>query len=152
MGLSEAIKQKKFKHEYEKLAVNISFTSNFLNNHFAALLKPYDLTHPQFNVLRILRGQYPEVASVNLLIERMIDRASNASRIVDKLESKKLVTRETCPNDRRKMDVKISKSGLDLLSDLDKDLEEYFKIIEHLTEKEARTLNMLLDKLRNESQ
>jgi len=149
MGIKEAIKQSKFKHEYEKLAVNLTYTSNFLNIRFADLLKPFELTHPQFNVLRILRGQYPEVASVNLLIERMIDRSSNASRIVDKLEAKKLVTRKACPKDRRRMDVKITKTGLKLLEILDTELEEYFTVFEHLTEKEARTLNQLLDRLRN---
>ncbi|MCP4122442.1 MAG: MarR family transcriptional regulator [Bacteroidetes bacterium] len=150
MGIKEAIKQTEFKHEYEKLAVNLTFTSNFLNAHFADLLKPFDLTQPQFNVLRILRGQYPNAASVNLLIERMIDRSSNASRIVDKLETKKLVTRKACPKDRRRMDVKITENGLFLLEKLDSELEKFFTVFEHLSQKEARTLNQLLDKLRKE--
>ena len=146
--IEEAIQQKKFRHEYEKLAVNLVYTENYLGNHFANLLKPHGLTQPQFNLLRILRGQHPSAASVNLLIKRMIDRSSNASRIVDKLEAKDLVTRKACPQDRRKMDVKITNAGLRLLKKLDKELEQYFEVFQHLTEKEARTLNNLLDKLR----
>jgi DNA-binding MarR family transcriptional regulator len=147
--IEEAIQQKKFKHEFEKLAVNLAYTENFLENHFAGLLKPYRVTRPQFNVLRILRGQYPETASVNLIIERMIDRSSNASRIVDKLEAKGLVTRNACPEDRRKMDVKITSEGLNMLKQLDRQLESYFNVFRHLNEKEARTLNDLLDKIRS---
>ena len=148
MRIEEAIQQKKFRHEYEKLAVNLAYTESYLNQHFSGIIKPHGLTQPQFNVLRILRGQYPNVASINLLIERMIDRSSNASRIVDKLEAKKLVTRKACPDDRRKMDVRITEAGLDLLKKLDSELEAYFKMFHHITEKEARTLNNLLDKLR----
>lgn len=150
MIIEQAIQQKQFKHEYERLAVNLVYTEHFFDARFTALLKPFKLTRQQFNILRILRGQYPNAASVNLLIERMIDRSSNASRIVDRLEAKKLVTRKACPSDRRKMDVKITAAGLDLLQHLDGVLEEHFKAYSSLTEKEARTLNTLLDKLRND--
>ena len=150
MRIEDAIKQKEFKHEYEKLAVNIAFTESYLNNHFMVLLKPHGLTQPQFNVLRILRGQHPQTASINLLIDRMIDRSSNASRIVDKLEVKKLVTRNICPNDRRKMDVEITEAGLHLLTVMDKEMENYFIVFKLLSINEARTLNNLLDKLRQE--
>jgi len=101
---------------------------------------------PQFNLLRILRGQYPKPATINLLIERMLDKTSNASRLVDKLEAKNLVTRKQCPNDRRTVDVLITQAGLDLLSRMDE--EDIYQAINNLTEPEARQLNLLLDKIR----
>lgn len=148
MSIEQAIQQKKFRHEYEKLAVNISYTAAFFHHLLAEVLKPRELTQPQYNLLRILRGQYPNAASVNLLIERMIDRASNASRIVDKLEAKGLVTRDICPQDRRKMDVRITEAGLELLKTLDSELEGFYEKYHALSEKEARQLNGLLDRLR----
>lgn len=150
MNIEQAIQQKQFKHEYERLAVNLVYTQHYFDAGFAEVLKPFKLTRPQFNILRILRGQHPKSASVNLLIERMIDRSSNASRIVDRLEAKKLVTRQVCPSDRRKMDVKITGAGLDLLAKMDSVMESHFKQYGSLTQKEARTLNNLLDKLRND--
>lgn len=148
MKLEEEIKQKKFRNEYHKLAVNILFTNSWFINSQAALLKLQDLTVAQYNILRILRGQFPNPASINLLKERMLDKMSDASRLVERLVNKGLVDRKTCPNDRRKAEVLITEKGLKLLEELDKYDDKTDKIFGKLNSDEARTLNDLLDKMR----
>lgn len=149
MGLEEDIKQKKFKSVYQKAGINLTYTTSFMMNRNMRLLKKYGLTLPQFNILRILRGQYPSATTVNDLIDRMLDKSSNASRIVEKLRSKKLVERKVSEYDRRAVDVSITKAGLDLLSRID-DIEQEFYFGEGvLTEDEALLLNALLDKGRS---
>jgi len=100
-------------------------------------------------VLRILRGQHPKPATVNLLIDRMLDKTSNASRIVDKLESKALVTRTVCPSNRRAVDIRITEAGLDLLHRMDVAMEQNPIGIQNLTLEEAAQLSDLLDKIRD---
>lgn len=148
MGLEEDIQQKKFRSEYQKGVINIIYTANWLISVHSAHLKKYGLTPEQFNILRILRGQFPRPATVNLLIERMLNKMSNASRLVDKLLVKKLVERKTCREDRRAVDVIITKKGLSLLALLDRQEKEWMKKISVLSETEAKILNKLLDKIR----
>jgi DNA-binding MarR family transcriptional regulator len=142
------IKQSKFKDEYHKLGVNIIYTSNWIVGQRSKHLKEFDLSPEQFNILRILRGQYPDPATVNLLIERMLNKMSNASRLVEKLRKKDLVERKTCPNDRRACDVFITKKGLGLLKKLDETEKEWIKSFSHLSGNEVKKINELLDKLR----
>ncbi len=148
MGLEQDIKQKKFKDEFSKAVVNLIFTNNWLNEKQNKIFKPYGLTVAQFNVLRILRGQYPKPVTVNLIIERMLDRMSNASRIIDKLEKKGLVIRKQCQADRRAVDVIISEEGLKLLEQLDTGLHDWQDSVKSLTDDECAQLNSLLDKFR----
>ncbi|UXX78545.1 MarR family transcriptional regulator [Reichenbachiella carrageenanivorans] len=148
MGLSKEIKQKKFKSEFEKAVVNLIFTRNWFDEQQQKLLKPYGLTTAQYNVLRILRGQYPEVCTVNLIIERMLDRMSNVSRIVDKLVSKGLVSRLPNIEDRRAVDVSITSKGLETLEILDETFSQLFKAINVFTEDECRQVNDFLDRFR----
>ncbi|MEQ8627813.1 MarR family transcriptional regulator [Ekhidna sp.] len=149
MGIAEDIKQETFKSEYAKAIINIIFSSAWLQQQHVQLFKSNGLTTPQYNILRILRGQHPNPATVNLLIERMLDKSSNASRIVDKLEQKGLVKRSQCKNDRRAVDVYISEAGLKLLKEMDVKMDEWENANNKLTETEAATLNTLLDKLRS---
>ncbi|GAB4243817.1 MAG: MarR family transcriptional regulator [Ekhidna sp.] len=149
MGIAEDIKQEKFANEYSKAIVNIIYTNSWLNQKYLEVFKSMGLTTPQFNILRILRGQHPNPATVNLLIDRMLDKSSNASRIVDRLESKGLVIRKQCSNDRRAVDVLISDQGLDLLKQLDVEMERLENETRKLSEEECATLNTLLDKLRS---
>ena len=149
MGISEDIKQEKFTSQLSKCIINIIYTNSWLNQRQMEVLKPYGLTTPQYNILRILRGQYPQPATINLLIDRMLDKSSNASRIVDKLESKGLVKRTQCPEDRRAVDVKISEAGLEVLKKLDDELMVREKGMVNLTEAESAMLSDLLDKLRS---
>jgi DNA-binding MarR family transcriptional regulator len=149
MEIEKEIKQSvKFSSEYQKVAVNILYTASWIEKFHADKLKPFGLTGQQFNVLRILRGQFPNPATVNLLIERMIDKSSNASRLVDRLLKKKLVNRCVSETDKRSVNVSITETGLALLRKIDEDsklLEEHFYT---LTVEEAALLSNLLDKLR----
>jgi DNA-binding MarR family transcriptional regulator len=148
MDIGQEIKQAKFKNEYQKLAINVGFTSSWMERATSCKLKEFKLTLQQFNILRILRGQHGEPATINLLTERMIDKSSNASRLVDKLVKKDFVNRRECPTDRRQVDVSITKKGLDLLARIDKEEEEWSTLLKSLSAGEAKELNRLLDKLR----
>ncbi len=149
MKIEEAIKQKSFESEHLKLVINILYTGSWLSLKNTELLKPYNLTLPQYNVLRILRGQHPEPATVNLLIDRMLDKMSNASRIVDKLITKKLVSRKHSEEDRRCVDVIITEKGLKMLAEIDKAQAEWLGFLKHMSKSDAKTLNELLDKVRS---
>ena len=141
MKIEDAIKQSKFKNEYEKLVVNILYTAGWIELEISRIFKEYGITIQQYNILRILRGQYPKPATINMLIGRMIDKMSNASRLVDKLLAKKLVVRNICKNDRRKVDVLITQKGLEILSLID-DRTEFRKIlVSSLNTAEAKKLN-----------
>lgn len=148
MKLESEIKQEKFRSEYQKLAINILYTGGWLSLKNHGMLKPFNLTIQQYNILRILKGQHPNPATVNLLIERMMDKMSNASRIVDRLEEKELVVRKQKSDDRRCVDVMITAKGIKLLEKIKSTEEEFEENFKHLTLKEAKTLNDLLDKLR----
>jgi DNA-binding MarR family transcriptional regulator len=147
MRIDEEI-QSKFEDNYQKAVINIAFTSGWLSNLIRGEFERYNLTQQQFNILRILRGQYPNPATINLLKERMIDKMSDASRIVDRLIQKGFVSRCTNKKDRRAVDIRISDEGLSLLCKIDLEFKskDFFK--DHLTEEEAGKLSDLLDKLR----
>ena len=149
MKIEDEIKQSTFKDAYQKAYINIVFTANSLELAQSTVLKGYGITLPQYNILRILRGQYPKPATVNLLIERMLDKTSNASRIVDKLEAKQLVTRTQCPTDRRTVDIVITEKGLAMLQELDKIQEGTKHGVNNLSAEEAEQLSNLLDKIRD---
>jgi DNA-binding MarR family transcriptional regulator len=146
MKIEEEIHQKTFKSENQKAAINILFTANNMNMKNFQILKEFGLTIPQFNILRILRGQYPNSTSINSLIDRMLDKASNASRIVEKLREKNLVERTTNAIDRRSVDVKITETGLSLLERIDVVDEEFHFGMDSLSQAEVMMLNHLLDK------
>jgi DNA-binding MarR family transcriptional regulator len=148
MEIGKEIKQEKFKNEHHKMLINILFTSSWLSSLHNSSLKPYGISTQQYNILRILRGQHPKPATVNLLIDRMMDKNSNASRLVEKLRLKKLVERAICPEDRRAVNVVITQKGLDLLVELDKLEASFLKGLKNLSNEQAEQLNFLLDKLR----
>lgn len=148
MRIEEAIKQKKFKSEDERLIINLVFTSNWLANEQMYLFKRYGISPQQYNVLRILRGQHPHAATVGLIQERMLDKMSNASRLVEKLKQKELVKRNECPKDRRQVDVLITLKGMDLLAEIDGCENEMNRVTNGLMLDEKKLLNQLLDKLR----
>ena len=148
MKLEDEIQQKKFKSEYQKAAINIVFTYNWLSSFYSDCFKPYDITVQQFNILRILRGQHPKPASIKLLKERMLDKMSDVSRLVEKLRVKGLLKRELCEFDRRNVDVVITSKGLDILKSLDKIDTLSQKYLSGLNENEIKQLNNLLDRMR----
>jgi DNA-binding MarR family transcriptional regulator len=148
MKLEDEILQKHFRNEYHKAAVNVIFSYNWLVDYQVKLFKPYGITMQQYNILRILRGQQPNPATIKLIKERMLDKMSDASRIVEKLRLKGLVDRNICSNDRRNVDVCITEKGLRLLSQLDKYDDEIDAKLSTLKKEEIIQLNDLLDKLR----
>lgn len=149
MKIGKAIQQKKFKSEYQKAHINVLYTAAWFSQRSANTLKPFNISWQQFNILRILRGLNPEPATVKLLTERMIDKMSNASRLVEKLKKKGLVERTACPKDRRRVNVCITNLGLRVLDEasalMEKNLE---KRMSEISIDEAKTLNRILDKLR----
>ena len=133
-----------------KTVINIAYTSRVIEM-ATSVFKDFNLTNQQYNVLRILRGQKGKPANLSTLQERMIDRNSNTTRLVDKLIQKKLVTRKVCPENRRKIEILITEKGLSVLKELDPIITEANqKAVKNLNTEELETLNNLLDKLRND--
>mgnify|MGYP001447690182 CR=1 FL=1 len=148
MKIEEAIRQKKFANNRQKGMVNLIYTNNWLINKQSVLLKQFGITLQQFNILRILRGQFPKPATIKLIKKRMLDHMSDASRIVEKLRIKELAERKVCPNDRRNVDVIITNKGLALLAEIDERKNEMDGFMSNLSDQELLQLNQLLDKLR----
>ncbi|HEY8401430.1 MAG TPA: MarR family transcriptional regulator [Cytophagaceae bacterium] len=148
MRLEDEIKQKEFKSEYNKCIVNLIYTFNWLDTKSKDFFKQFNLTPQQFNILRILRGQHPKPSTINLLKERMLDKMCDASRIVERLRLKNLLERNTCSEDRRSVDIRITEEGLALLEQIDARMHEFESAVKNLTLEETQQLNNLLDKLR----
>jgi DNA-binding MarR family transcriptional regulator len=148
MSLEREIQQERFLNEHEKAAINILFTSSWLYNINAARLKPYDITPEQFNVLRILRGSHPKALMLADITSRMLDKNSNATRLVEKLRQKGLLKRDICENNRRQVDISITEKGLGVLKKIDGEEQEWLATLKNISKSEAQELNRVLDKLR----
>ncbi len=148
MEIEKAIRQKKFKDPYERVLVNLLYTSSRLEYKQTCVFKNFGLSMQQYNILRILKGRFPEPITVNMLIERMIDKSSNASRIVEKLRTKGFLERKICPEDRRRVDIFITDKGAEVLAEATAALYRMHDDWRNLTDEEADTLNALLTKLR----
>ena len=149
MRLEEEIKQTRpFKNNYEKIFVNIIYTSNWLNLQQHKKLKKFDISSQQYNVLRILNGQNGKPITINEIIERMLDKMSNASRLVDKLFLKGLVTRDQRPDNRRACDVTITQKGKDILAEITSEIQLSSNDLGNISEAELELLSDLLDKVR----
>ncbi|WP_367770936.1 MarR family transcriptional regulator [Flavobacterium sp. WC2421] len=135
----------------KKIILNILYTQNITNEKFNEVMKPYDISGEQYNVLRILRGQKGNPANMCVIQERMIAKTSNTTRLVDKLLLKNFVTRNVCPENRRKIEVMITQKGLDVLTELDPKVIEHEKhFSKNLNTEELELLNELLEKYRNQ--
>ena len=148
MGIDQDIRQSKFSSEYQKAAVNLLYTYGWITERTRELFASEDITPQQFNILRILRGSHPQPLSTLQIRERMLDKMSDTSRIVDRLITKGLAKKGTCKSDRRLVDVMITDKGKKMLERLDERQDELDSIMGNLTEKEAATLSELLDKIR----
>jgi DNA-binding MarR family transcriptional regulator len=148
MRIEEEIQQKEFRNEYQKISINLVYTANWLTDKQRKFFDRYDITTKQYNVLRILKGQYPERISTSEIRERMLDKSSDTSRIVDRLTAQNLVTKQACPSDKRLVDVGISEKGLKLLEIIDANIQGLDHLISTITLAEAKDLNILLDKIR----
>jgi DNA-binding MarR family transcriptional regulator len=148
MSIEKDIQQSKFRSEYQKSSVNLIFTYNWLMQQVKSIIEKADITPQQFNILRILRGAGKPLSTLQIR-QRMLDKMSDTSRIVDRLVLKQLVQKVVCESDRRLVDVTITEAGLMMLDQLDQHQEEMDAIFHNLTEAEAIQLNALLDKIRS---
>lgn len=148
MALEKEINQRKFRNEYQKSAINIIYTYNWLTEKINKVFDEWGITSQQFNILRILRGAGKPLSTLQIR-QRMLDKMSDTSRIVDRLVKKGLVKKTICKSDRRLVDVTIAEKGKKLLEKIDAYDEQMDKIMMNLAEPDAKALNGLLDKLRN---
>ena len=147
MSIEKEINQKKFRNEYQKAVINLIFTFNWMNERTKAIIDRCDITAQQFNILRILRGAAQPISTLQIR-QRMLDKMSDTSRIVDRLIIKGLVKKMTCKSDKRLVDVIITDKGRKTLSQIDEQEERMNNILSNLSTAEAKTLNKLLDKIR----
>jgi DNA-binding MarR family transcriptional regulator len=150
MGIEKDIQQTNFRNEFQKMSINIIYTANWLNEKMGQILATEDITQQQYNILRILRGSDAPLSTLKIR-ERMLDKMSDTSRIVDRLIVKGLVEKTACIKDKRLVDITISKKGLQLLEKLDSLNEHIDSILNGVSEKEAQAMNQILDKLRENS-
>lgn len=148
MKIEEEIKQAKFRNAHQKAVINLLYTANWLLDRNASFFKGYGITNQQFNILRILRGQYPKKISGSEIKSRMIDKNSDVSRLLDRLLTKNLIEKTPCPNDKRAADVMISQKGLDLLHEIDEKMDATDVKTLGINSEEAEALNNLLDRCR----
>ncbi|MES2388380.1 MAG: MarR family transcriptional regulator [Bacteroidota bacterium] len=149
MELEKEIHQsKKFLHEKEKAAVNLMYTSNRHSEQMNEVFRRHSISSQQYNILRILKGQYPVPVSVKTIKERMLDRMSDVSRLVERLNTKGYILRKECPEDRRNVDILISDAGLEQLDIITPEVHARIEEVINLNTEELATLNFLLDKLR----
>ena len=150
MGIEKDIQQTNFRNEFQKMSINIIYTANWLNEKMGQILSTEDITQQQYNILRILRGSDAPLSTLKIR-ERMLDKMSDTSRIVDRLIVKGLVEKTACAKDKRLVDITVTKKGLQLLEKLDALNEQIDSILNGVSEKEAHTINQILDKLREDS-
>ncbi len=148
MSLETDISQSHFRNEHQKAAINLIYSYNWLNEQMRSFFERVDITSQQFNILRILRGAGKPLSTLQIR-QRMLDKMSDTSRIVDRLIAKGLVKKVVCKSDKRLVDVSITDKGKKLLEKMDKHEPEMDALISALSETDAKTLNKLLDKLRS---
>jgi DNA-binding MarR family transcriptional regulator len=149
MGLENDIQQFSFRSTKQKAMINIMYTYGWIMERIKVFLAKEDITHQQYNILRILRGSFPEPISTLQIRERMLDKMSDTSRIVDRLVLKNLVKKYVSEKDKRLVDVFITEKGQELLKRMDAETSYFDEIMNHLSEEDAIQLNLLLDKIRN---
>jgi len=145
--IEKLIVQKKFRSTYQKNMISLLYTVNLLNDYQEMFFKDSKITRHQYNALRILKGQYPEPSTVKLLKERLIDKNSDASRMVDRLYKLDFVERLDSITDKRTVDIRITKKGLKLLEKLADPVEDFVQPLKAISKKESETLNEILDKV-----
>lgn len=152
MGIEKDIKQARFRNPHQKAAINLIYTLSWMRDRTKAIFDAEDITAQQFNILRILRGSFPQPLSTLQIRERMLEKMSDTSRIVDRLIAKGLVKKLTCKTDRRLVDVIITDKGKKLLERLDTRQDEIDAVLGNLSENDANILSDLLDKVRDGSE
>lgn len=149
MNIHDAIKQKQFNSIQEEALVNLIYTVNRINSKNAELLKPFNLSPQQYNLLRILKGVHPKAHTIQAIKQRMLDKTPNTTRLIDKLEQAGYVLRDRCTADRRVIYVSITSSGISLVNQLTNLIEKSAAYTAHLTHEEATQLSELMNKIRD---
>jgi DNA-binding MarR family transcriptional regulator len=150
MSILKEIKQKSFKSSIEKAAVNLLYTHNWYRDKYQDIYKAHNLKPQHYNVLRILKGSKPKSISPGEIKERMLDKSPDLTRLVDKLVERGFAERHLCPENRRKMDVSITKKGEDILKEITRKQDKLRKEQQkNITDAEAEQLSDLLDKFRS---
>jgi len=147
MGIEQDIQQPNFRNEFQKMGINLLFTANWLNEQIGKMLSEEGVTQQQYNILRILRGSAIPLSTLKIR-ERMLDKMSDTSRIVDRLIAKELVVKNSCEKDKRLVDITLSPKGLDLVDQLDRYNERIDALLKGINESEAQMMNQILDKIR----
>ena len=148
MGIEQDIQQSNFRNEFQKMGINLLFTANWLNEQISKMLSEEGVTQQQYNILRILRGSTTPLSTLKIR-ERMLDKMSDTSRIVDRLIAKELVVKSTCEKDKRLVDITLSPKGLILVDQLDQFNDRIDALLKGINESEAQMMNQILDKIRN---
>lgn len=148
MGIEQDIQQSNFRNEFQKMGINLLFTANWLNEQISKMLSEEGVTQQQYNILRILRGSATPLSTLKIR-ERMLDKMSDTSRIVDRLIAKELVVKSTCEKDKRLVDITLSPKGLSLVDHLDQFNDRIDALLKGINESEAQMMNQILDKIRN---
>lgn len=148
MKIEDEIKQTRFRNPHHKAILNLLFTASWIQGVNNEFFKPFGITGTQFNILRILRGRYPEKISAKEIKSRMLEKNSDVSRLLDRLISKKYVQKAQCKSDKRATDVMITNDGLKLLKSMDAKMDKTDNEILGINSKEATQLSDLLDKCR----
>ena len=147
MGIEQDIQQPNFRNEFQKMGINLLFTANWLNEQIGKILSEEGVTQQQYNILRILRGSTTPLSTLKIR-ERMLDKMSDTSRIVDRLIAKELVLKNTCEKDKRLVDITLSPKGLSLVDQLDRHNDRIDALLKGINESEAKLINQILDKIR----
>jgi len=149
MKIEDEIKQYRFESNVQKALINLLYTNNWHRDLLQGILRKFDLQQQHYNILRILKGKHPEPVSPGYIKDVMLDKGTDLTRLLDKLERKSLIIRKLCPSNRRKIDINLTERGLELLENIRPVFNEQNKFIsEHLSSEEAQQLSDLLDKLR----
>jgi DNA-binding MarR family transcriptional regulator len=149
MGIEQDIQQPNFRNEFQKMGINLLFTANWLNEQIGKMLSDEGVTQQQYNILRILRGSTTPLSTLKIR-ERMLDKMSDTSRIVDRLIAKELVLKNTCEKDKRLVDITLTPKGLNLVDQLDQYNERIDALLKGINESEAQLMNQILDKIRTD--
>ena len=149
MGIEQDIQQPNFRNEFQKMGINLLFTANWLNEQIGKMLSDEGVTQQQYNILRILRGSTTPLSTLKIR-ERMLDKMSDTSRIVDRLIAKELVLKNTCEKDNRLVYITLTPKGLSLVDQLDQYNERIDALLKGINESEAQLMNQILDKIRTD--
>lgn len=148
MEIEKVIKQEKFKNPFQKAYINLIYTANYFRDTHVNIFASHGIQGNHFNILRILKGKYPEPVSPGYIKEVMLDKGCDLTRLVSKLVNLGFVTRGICPDNKRKMDISLTTKGYETVEQITNEVNESDMQLKTLNDKEYEILSNLLDKMR----